>query len=415
MGLPDADAASLSYNLNAITNAAELSFTGVMSDADALALFGLANGMAPADAVKWLTALSALYTTAVAGQKVSVLFPSLPAGWAALPGSFPDLSGMDGLIFSPGTLSYSGTLTVAQLSTQLLPTNTTNAAYNNAISLLLYNLGQQGSSAPIPLAALPTDLGFSFPVIKGLVFSPAALCFKGQMNQYVETALTNLSSVAGWAANITALYTNSQSTLATTALIPPGAVFVPTAGELTTFGLSYTPASGILSYTGVMTASILGLLQAPVSTNTIWTSAIVSLYQSSQTVGPTTTVNLPAVGSFPPAAITPAILTTNNIVYTAASGGNPATLEYTASPMNLATLSNLLAPVSSNPDWTKRYHHVISKHAGCQPNDHHHVYRSRVTSGSYFPADRGQSGCLIFRQPQLYADVRHLRLYRCHE
>jgi hypothetical protein len=352
MGLPDADFTSLSYNKNAITNAPELSFSGAMSAADALALFGLANGLSPADAVNWLTAITTLYTEAVAGQTVSVPFPTLPSAWGSFPGSFPDLSGIDGLNFSPGALSYSGTMTVAQLSTQLLPTNTTNTAYNNAINLLLYNLGLQGSTPPIPLAALPTDAGFSFPVINGLVFSPAALCFTGQMGQYVETALENLSSAAGWATNITALYTNSQSTLPTTALIPPGAVFVPTAGELTTFGLSYTPLSGILYYLGVMTPSILGQLQAPVSTNTIWTSAIMSLYQSSQTVGPTTTVNLPAVSSFPPAAITPAILTTNNIIYTPASGGNPATLEFTASPMSYATLGNLLAPVSSNPIWT---------------------------------------------------------------
>ncbi|HET6255335.1 MAG TPA: neuraminidase-like domain-containing protein [Puia sp.] len=352
IGLPDSDAASLSYSLNTITNAPQLNFSGAMSAADALALFGLANGLTPGDAANWLTAMTTLYTTAVAGEKISVPFPGEPAAWANLPGNFPDLSGIDGLIFSPGALTYTGTLTVAQLSAQLLPTKTTNAAYNNAVNLLLYNLALQGSSAPIPLAALPTDLGFSFPVISGFVFSPAALCYKGQMNQYVETALENLSSATGWATNIQALYTNSQSALAATALIPPGAVFVPTAGELTTFGLSYTPASGILSYTGVMTASILGLLQAPVSTNTIWTSAIVSLYQSSQTSGPTVSTNLPAVGSFPPAAITPTILTTNNIVYTPASGGNPATLQYTASPMSYATLSNLLAPVSSNATWT---------------------------------------------------------------
>ena len=352
MGLPDADFTSLSYNKNAITNAPELSFAGAMSAADALALFGLANGLSPADAVNWLTAITTLYTEAVAGQTISVPFPTLPSAWGSLPGSFPDLSGIDGLNFSPGALSYSGTMTVAQLSTQLLPTHTTNTAYNNAINLLLYNLGQQGSTPPIPLAALPTDAGFSFPVINGLVFSPAALCFTGQMGQYVETALENLSSAAGWGTNIVALYTNSQSMLATTALIPPGAVFVPTAGELTTFGLSYTPLSGILYYVGVMTTSILGQLQAPVSTNTVWTSAILSLYQSSQTVGPATSVNLPAVSSFPPAAITPAILTTNNINYTPASGGNPATLEFTASPMSYVTLGNLLAPVSSNPIWT---------------------------------------------------------------
>ncbi|HTR29717.1 MAG TPA: neuraminidase-like domain-containing protein [Puia sp.] len=352
MALPDSDAITLSYNHNAITNAPELSFGGAMSAADTLALFGLANGMSPADKVNWLTAISTLYVTAVAGQSVSVPFPTLPSGWAALPGSFPDLSGIDGLYFSPGALSWSGTMTVAQLSAVLLPTNTTNTAYNNAVNLLLYNLRQQGSSAPIPLAALPTDAGFSFPVINGLVFSPAALCFRGQMNKYAQSALTNLSGDAGWTANINALYTNSQSTLATTALIPSGAVFVPTAGELTTFGLSYTPASGILSYQGVMTASILGQLQAPVSTSTVWTSAIVSLYQNSQTGGPTTTINLPAVSSFPPAAITAAILTTNNIVYTPAAGSNPATLQYTASPMNDTTLNNLLSPVSSNPTWT---------------------------------------------------------------
>ncbi len=364
IGLPDTDAASLSYNLNAITNAPELTFTGAMSDADALALFGLANVLAPGDAVNWLTAISALSITAIAGQKVSVPFPTEPTAWTNLPGKFPDLSGIDGLVFSPGTLSYSGTMTVAQLSAQLLPTNTTNAAYNNAIGLLLYNVGQQGSSAPIPLAVLPTDAGFSFPVIKGLVFSPAALCYQGQMNQYVETALKNLSSAGGWTTNIQALYTNSQSTLSATALIPPGAVFVPTAGELTTFGLSYTPASGVLSYTGVMTASILGLLQAPVSTNTVWTNAIVSLYQSSQTSGPTVSTNLPAVSSFPPPAITPAILTTNNIVYTPAAGVNPATLQFTASPMSFATLSNLLAPVSSNPTWTND---IITLYQNTQP------------------------------------------------
>jgi hypothetical protein len=225
--LPDADAISLSYRLDPVTSVPELAFTGAMSAADALALLGLANTMSAADALNWKTAITTLYTSALAGQTVSVPYPpppaTLPAGWNSLPGNFPDLSGIDGLSFSPGS---------------------------------------SGSSA-----------------------IPPALLYTGQMNTYVQAALTNLSNAAGWAANITALYTNSQSTIAATAPVAVGLVFTPTAAQLTTFGLTFTAPAGTtpgsLGYTGVMSDYILNLLLAlPTTPDPIWAAAVNTLYQN---------------------------------------------------------------------------------------------------------------------------------------
>jgi len=198
MGLPNADAASLIYRLDPVTSAPELAFTGAMSAADAIALLGLANLLTGTDVGNWRTAITTLYTMAAAGQTVSVPFPTLPTGWSVLPNSFPDLSGIDGLSFSPATAS-----------------------------------------------------------------APAALLYTGQMNTYVQSALLNLSSDAGWAININALHTNSQPTPTTTAVqvtLPSGVTIPAVTGVTTTAAI--TPGVSILSTTAPLSPAVQQQLSA---------------------------------------------------------------------------------------------------------------------------------------------------------
>ena len=383
--LPDLDAASLLYSLNPVTNKPELSFTGAMSTGDALALLGLANLLTAPDAANWKAVVCSLYTSAVAGQTLTVPIKSYPTAWTSLPGSTPDLSGLNGLSFSPGTLSFSDAMTNAQLSSLLVTTtDAVSISYNNAVNLL-YNLSQPGGPASVPLEALPT--GFTLPAITGLVFSPPALCFNGQMNDYVEAALENLSSDNGWATTIQNLFTGSQSTVAATAIVPPGLVFVPTATDLTTFNLTYTPTSGILAFQGVMSPAVFTLLQTGASTNTIWTTAIATLFQNSQTNN-SASATLPAlpVGTvFPPSPITTTILANNNLTYTAASGSTPGTLAYNGSPMSYPTLNTLLQGATSSPDWTNYIITLYQNSQAASPSATTTLTLPVLPTGTVFP------------------------------
>lgn len=195
IALPDSAVTGLSYN----ASGGELSFTGAMSAADCLSLLGLASDPG------WQTAVCALYTTAAIGQTVSAPLAVLPATLTP----FPDLSGLDSISFSPGALSFPGTMTIAQQA--MLVGSLTDPAYityNNAVNLL-YTLSQQGGPVSVPLAALPA--GFTLPVIPGLLYSPPALCYNGQMNPAVTSALENLSADSGWKANIASLAANAPA------------------------------------------------------------------------------------------------------------------------------------------------------------------------------------------------------------
>jgi hypothetical protein len=213
IALPDTAVTGLSYNVTG----KELSFTGAMSAADCLSLLGLAPDQS------WQKAVCTLYTTAAAGQTVSAALAALPVGLSP----FPDLSGLDNFSFSPGSLSFSGTMTLAQRNTLLGSlTHPAYITYNNAINLL-YALNQEEGAVSVPLAALPAGLTLS--VIPGLLYSPSALCFNGQMVPAVASALENLSADSGWKADIASLAANApagviaavQLTLATD---PTGAI-----------------------------------------------------------------------------------------------------------------------------------------------------------------------------------------------
>jgi hypothetical protein len=282
IGLPDQVAASLDYNATAGT----LSITGSMSAADAQALLGLAADPG------WQSAIAALYTTAVAGQTISVPLAALPAGWT----SFPDLTGIDGLFFSPGTLQFTGSMTTTERST--LTGLSTDPGWYDAINLLYLEAATTQASAQssaqcsatqpvvtaVPLNALPAGVSLPVAGIGALSWAPPALCYTGQMNSPVQSAFDNLSTDPTWANNIKALLTNGQSAVVATepiTALPSGL----TAASFPLYGVSYTPPIGAnpatLGYAGPMSDYVLALLIAA-NADPNWAAAVTALYQNAQ-------------------------------------------------------------------------------------------------------------------------------------
>jgi hypothetical protein len=323
IALPDDAVSGLTYD----ATAKELSFTGAMSAADCLALLGLAPD------VTWQMAVCSLYATAAAGQTVSATLNALPGTLTP----FPDLSGLDNFSFSPGVLTFSGTMTSTQLGT--LSGSQTDPAYinyNNAVHLL-YTLSQGGGNVSVPLTALPD--GFALPPITGLLYSPPALCFAGQMDAAVESALSNLSADPGWNAAITSLAANA----------PAGVI----AAVQLTLATDPTAAINALGISGISCAADAG------------GSVIISM-----TVQPSAAdqKNLLAVSSDPvyvegmgyllaqtsaivPAALPAVVVPLPDFTISSGVSYQPGTIVFSGSPVSTCMDEFNLSQLSSQPDY----------------------------------------------------------------
>jgi hypothetical protein len=357
---PDSNIASISYS------SGTLSFTGIMSASDKLALLGLSTEPT------YQAAIDALYTNSQASTAATIVTTPLatPASWTF---AFPD-SNITGISYSGGNLGFTGPMSQADLEGLLALS--TDAGYQAAVKTLYGNALIDKTPNSTPLAN-PSSWQFSFPdsTVASLSYADGSLSVTGQMSPVDLRALSGINTSANYQGAIRTLYANSQinpqTSTAAVALAPinfpdnhayhveytrglitcAGKMSVPDYNNLlqintdpdqvsiinfinnsaigvsaimlsslppVTFpasiaGLSYT--NGTLSITGVMTTSDqTTLLSLSVDPN--YQAAINSLYNNSQS-NTATTINTIALPVLPFISLPTTITTlsyTNNIL-----------------------------------------------------------------------------------------------------
>jgi Tc toxin complex TcA C-terminal TcB-binding domain/Neuraminidase-like domain len=256
-----------------------LLFSGGMSVADYAALQALS-----AD-INYVQAIQNLFISSLPDNQTATPLAGLPA-WNF---SFPD-GQVSTINYSAGSLGFSGTMSPADL--QALLAISSDPLYQKAIASL-FVLSQTSAAASTPLASLPA-WSFVFPDnnILNIAYNSGTFSFTGIMSPADLRALLALNADPNYQAAMINLFANTGAN-GSFNFKPPVPPATTTAFPDSNI-LSIRYASGILSFTGVMSAAdklaLLGLSAEPA-----YQSAVNQLYTLSQTSSASTTVNTPMV------------------------------------------------------------------------------------------------------------------------
>jgi Tc toxin complex TcA C-terminal TcB-binding domain/Neuraminidase-like domain/Putative peptidoglycan binding domain len=326
-----------------------LGFPGKMTAAVYTALLAQSNDPTYGCALSQLFIAS---QTAASGVSTFVQLATLPAIQLPAPAAAT-------LTYHSTTLSYSGIMTAADACVILGLSQPTDTAFRAAVCDL-FTSSIAGQTVSAPLTTPPAGWS-AFQDITGIgdlsyvAGAVPALCYNGQMNALVETALESLSPNSGWLANIQALFQNTQSTGITVLPVTPpsGTLFPPAGVTFPLYNVTYAAAAGsnpaTLSYTGPMSDYILELLLAA-STDPFWATTVTTLYQNTQ-ANLVTAVQFTLPASLTLAALTAgiaAIASSGVTITTAASGQTILSVTGQLTP----TIQQQLLAINTDPVYT---------------------------------------------------------------